>query len=351
MNTKHIQRNLALIISLAILQTLPSYGKSSSGKWDEVVGKVVVDKNGALVGRVQDTAVDLENGLFVGMLVKTGGLFDGKVLTVPPGALLITNKPRTFRVDMEKEKILAAPVFELSKTVGPPQSEKVESVYRYFNQTPLFATSRGISASADKTLPTLGYLKKGSSILFLDVENLQGRLQGYVAGLRGLNRETGRLKGVVISPYSQGFGAKMKIVQPQALRYTLKRNALQINDHEQEFKDSPAFNMTASGYYTEESPERPGMRPAPLVHGDSKRDKDISLKIRKRILSNRNLSVYGQNVEVGTLDGKTTLRGRVVSDTNRATVIAYATAVAGQGNVVDMLEVNQMSGREKAIDR
>ena len=338
---------LSLAGVLALFWAARSDAQMSTGQWDEVVGKDVRNNKGQLLGVIKDTVVDLENGRYIGMVVGFGG-FAGigeKSRIIPPAALKDDGTPRTLFLDMDAKTLADAPVFELSK-IGPPDPAKVAAAYRYFGQTPYF-----VCPGNEKSQERLGHLRKGSSILFMPVENLQGVDLGYVAGLRDLNRVTGRLKGVVIGSYSSNDPTKKKIVVPQALRYTLKQNALRLNDHEQPFESAPAFNISRSGTFSEEAPTRPGGHLPPLPHGDSENDKAVTRDIIKRISAERGLSNYGRNIEVGTLNGKTTIRGRAVSEANRSRLIAIATGVAGPGNVIAQIEVRPMSETEKKIDR
>jgi len=227
----------------AVAESSPA--QRHTGQWDEVVGKDIRNNQGVLLGYVKDTAVDLEHGRYVGMLVSFGGFagFGEKTVIIPPGALRDDGTPRTLFLDMDEQTFRNAPTFELSKEVGPPQTAQVAEVFRYFGQVPFFATQGGKATLNGQALEPLGYIRKGSTILFLPVENLQGVSLGYVAGLRDLNRVTGKLKGVVIRPYGNVASEKMKVVPLQALRYNHKHNKLLLNDHLQEFKDSPSFNV------------------------------------------------------------------------------------------------------------
>lgn len=144
---------------------------------------------------------------------------------------------------------------------------------------------------------------------------------------------------------------KKKIVVPQALRYNLKHTALRLNDHEQPFDAAPAFNISRSGEFAEEAPERPGVPPPPLAHGESEKDKAVTRDIIKRISAEHEFSNYGRNIEVATLNGKTTIRGRAVSEANRDKLIALATGVAGAGHVIAQIELRPISESEKKIDR
>jgi sporulation protein YlmC with PRC-barrel domain len=335
-----------LLVFVSCLSAARVSAQTKSGQWDEVVGKEIRTAKGVRIGTFQDSVVDLENGRYVGMIVSYGG-FAGigeKKVIIPPGALRDDGTPHVLFLDMDEDALRNAPTFELSKEVGPPQAAKVAEVYRYFGQTPYFA-------AGGKAGEPLGYLRKGSSIIYLPVTNLQGVSLGYVTGLRDLNRVTGRLKGVVISPDFASAPEQRKMVPPQALRYNLKKNGLRLNDHDQPFRESSDFVMSQGGRFVEKDPSRPGVPPPPLVHGESDADKAATKKITKRIASNPKLSVYGKNVEIATLNGKTTLRGRATSAQNRDILIGYATEVAGAGNVISQIEVRPMSASEKAIDR
>jgi len=322
--------------------------QTTSGRWDDIVGKTVMNAQGKTLGTVEDSVVDLENGRYLGMEVSSGGFLGlgSKTIIVPPAALQDHGIPRRLHLDMSLEKFRSAPVYELPKTVGPPDSAKVAEVFRYFGQIPPFAVLN--EPNPTKAAP-LGHLRKTSDILLMSVENLQGLKVGYVEGLRGLNRVTESFEGVVIQPAKGDSG--MKIVPPQSLRYNLKNNRLRINDHAQPFRQSANFSRSSTGAFVQENPARPGTMPAPLVQGESASDKATSAAIIQRILADRKLTIYGKNIEVATLNGKTTLRGRVANEANRKRIVGYAQQVAGANPVTDQIEVRPMSAAEKAIDR
>lgn len=343
----------SLLVLLLCVAVEKSPAQLTAGQWDEIVGKEIRNNQGVLLGRVRDSAVDLEHGRFVGMIVTYGGFLGigEKSIIIPPDALRDDGTPRTLFLDMDEKTFRQAPTFLLSKDVGPPLSAKVAEVYRYFGQTPFFAV-QGTSSTMDaQSLNTLGFVQKGSKIIFLPVENQQGVRLGYVAGLRDLNRVTGRLKGVVIRPYGNVSPENMKVVQPQALRYNRNHKELRLNNHFQEFKDSPTFDMSAGGRFEEDSPVRPGLPLLPPVQGESPQDKAITMKIVKRVVADKKLFNYGKTIEIKTLHGKTILRGRVINAANRDRLVAYATEAAGAGNVIVQIEVRPMSASEHAIDR
>jgi len=334
-----LRKALALAFFAAI--SLPCLADAPGNRWDEIVGKRVYNRKGERLGHVSGAAVDIENGRYVGMLVSFGGILSIGQTTkaLPPNVLVDDGKPETLYLDMDKEKFQNAPTFEMSDKVGPPDPKTVAEVYRFYGKTPYFENGE----------EPLGYIKLSSDLFRMPVENLQGVGLGYVLGLRNLNRVTGRIQGVLIQPYDTT--KPVKEVRPQSLRYNLKRNGFELNDHQQLFVNAPRFNVLASGNIREDAPDRPGMPQAPLVHGASAKDKESTLRIDEFISADKRLSHYGKNVEVATLNGKTTIRGRATTQENKNRILSYARSVAGAENVIDRIEVKPMTEVEKQIDR
>lgn len=347
-------KRLLFLITTTFLLVTPraAVAQMTLGKWDGIIGKNVLSYQGIKLGTVEDSVMDLENGRFVGLLVKSRtwlGL-GGHTLLVPSGALREVDQSGNLYLNMTKAKFRQAPAMELSKGEGPPSAKALSNVFAYFGQKPYFTTTVAASPSAAGQGEHLGYIQRTSQIIGLSVENLQGVRVGQVAGVRGLNYVTGRPKGIIIQPLGSSLGGDMKIVQARALRYTPDHSRLRINNHEQEFVESPDFLMSQRGNFTEAPPERPGMPLPPLVQGRSKRDRQITNAIKDSIRGDSLLSNYGKNVQVATVSGKTHVRGRVQRIEAKNRIIAYATQAAGSGNVTAQLEVRVMSEREEQID-
>jgi hyperosmotically inducible periplasmic protein len=68
-------------------------------------------------------------------------------------------------------------------------------------------------------------------------------------------------------------------------------------------------------------------------------DREIAQKIRKSIHQDSSLSTYAHNIKIISQDGKVTLRGPVRSEDDKRNLQAKAVAVAGDGNVTNMLEI------------
>ena len=68
-------------------------------------------------------------------------------------------------------------------------------------------------------------------------------------------------------------------------------------------------------------------------------DREITQKIRKSIHQDNSLSTYAHNIKIISQDGKVTLRGPVRSEDDKKNLQAKAVAVAGEGNVTNLLEI------------
>jgi hyperosmotically inducible periplasmic protein len=69
-------------------------------------------------------------------------------------------------------------------------------------------------------------------------------------------------------------------------------------------------------------------------------DREITKKIRAALHDDKSLSLYAHNVKIITQDGHVTLKGPVRSDDEKSAVVSKATAIAGEGNVTDQLEIS-----------
>ena len=68
-------------------------------------------------------------------------------------------------------------------------------------------------------------------------------------------------------------------------------------------------------------------------------DREMTKKIRAEVMKDKSLSTYAHNVKIITQDGKVTLKGPVRTKEEKLAVEQKATAVAGDGNVVNEIEV------------
>ena len=79
--------------------------------------------------------------------------------------------------------------------------------------------------------------------------------------------------------------------------------------------------------------------PEDQVRG-SKRDVELTQRVRKELMQRDDLSVYAQNVKIVTIGGVLTLRGPVKSEDEKNRVASAARKVVGASNVRNELEVD-----------
>jgi osmotically-inducible protein OsmY len=70
-------------------------------------------------------------------------------------------------------------------------------------------------------------------------------------------------------------------------------------------------------------------------------DRATTQKIRKAIIADKSLSMYGHNVKIITRNGAVTLKGPVHSEEEKDTIASKAAEVVGQDKVMNQLTVKQ----------
>src|SRR5580692_3072304 len=88
-----------------------------TAKASDIIGMTVKNYQDEKLGKVKDLAVDVESGRIVQVIISTGGFLGmGDTLTaVPPCALHHDVANKVIHLDASKEKLKAAPKFDLSK--------------------------------------------------------------------------------------------------------------------------------------------------------------------------------------------------------------------------------------------
>jgi osmotically-inducible protein OsmY len=78
----------------------------------------------------------------------------------------------------------------------------------------------------------------------------------------------------------------------------------------------------------------------PAVQKMSKADRSLTRRIRRAVVSDKDLSVEAHNIHIGAQDGAVTLIGSVKSDDEKKAIEDKATEIAGAGKVTDQLSVS-----------
>ena len=70
-------------------------------------------------------------------------------------------------------------------------------------------------------------------------------------------------------------------------------------------------------------------------------DRELTAKIRRAVVADRSLSIYGHNVKILVSGGAVTLKGPVHSDEEKQRIAAKAAEIAGADKVTNQLSVKQ----------
>lgn len=281
------------------------------------------------LGRIADLGVDLVNGRIVELLVEPADTATtaGKVVPVPPLALVADPDPRIYRLDATPAKFNAAASIDLSTWEDAGRSERVTAAYHYFGQTPYFL-EEGEAANRRDAYPkvSLGYVERLSKLMDLPVGNYQGEQFGRVSSL-SLDILRGRLLSVIVAP--RGAMQTQTVIPPMALDFNALRDALLLDESVADFADQPQLKVTAAAHGNEAS-SRQEITTGPrtyvaLEQGDNARDMDRTLLIHQNL---RLAKIYQRYVQVGSFNDRVTLRGwvRSADDHRRAGEIAAAAA-------------------------
>ena len=270
------------------------------------------------LGHVTDLGIDLIYGRIVEVLVESDSSLGvgNKIVAVPPLALVADPTEKVYRLNVSTEVFKSAEAIEVTKWEDAGRSERVAAAYRVFGQKPYFL-EEGETASTTARRPKvlLGYVERCNKLLDMPVGNYQNEEFGKVWSMT-LDIPKGRILNVII--LAPGNFKTKSIVPAMALSFNAKRDALLLDDTKPEYADEPRYIFTEAAYGNEsyshqESYKGPRTNVA-LEQGGSYRDIDRTARIYQGIRAAR---INGRHVELGTLNGRVTLRGWAYSEDDK----------------------------------
>ena len=270
------------------------------------------------LGHVTDLGIDLIYGRIVEVLVESDSSLGvgNKIVAVPPLALVADPTEKVYRLNVSTEVFKSAAAIDVTKWEDAGRSERVADAYRLFGQVPYFL-EEGETASTTARRPKvlLGYVERCNKLLDMPVGNYQNEEFGKVWSMT-LDIPKGRILNVIIQ--APGNFKTKSIVPAMALSFNAKRDALLLDDTKPEYADEPRYIFTEAAYGNEsyshqESYKGPRTNVA-LEQGGSYRDIDRTARIYQGIRAAR---VNGRHVELGTLNGRVTLRGWAYSEDDK----------------------------------
>ena len=234
-------------------------------KASELIGLAVKNLQGEKLGKVEDLAIDVQSGRVVYVVLSTGGFvgMGDSLHAVPPGALHHDVANKVVHLDADKEKLKAAPKFEMSKWSEFSDSDHVTAIYRHYGAAPDFtvamsgedrtampARSRDGTqekdrmmreADASKSWSRVSYVQRASKVMGLAVKNRQDEKLGKVENLM-VDLPAGRVVAVIISSGGfLGMGDELSAVPPTALRLNSSRDFLELDVSKETLRNAPHF--------------------------------------------------------------------------------------------------------------
>lgn len=278
------------------------------------------------LGRIKDLGLDLINGRIVEVLVESDSSLDvdSKVVAVPPGALLRDPDPMIYRLNASRELFKTAAAIDLSQWDDFGRSDRVAAAYHLFGQEPYFLEDGlTVGGTERRAKVSLGYVERAHKVTGLPVGNYQGEQFGKVSSLT-LDILKGRILSVIV--LAPGNFQTQSVIPARALEFTPARDGLLYDSTVEDFAHEPRYVYTAAAYGNAASSQEEAFKgpvTVELAQGDNYLDIDRTLLIYQNI---RQAKIYQRHVQVGTVDGRVTLRGwvRTTEDQRRIGEIAIA---------------------------
>lgn len=297
------------------------------------------------LGRIKDLGIDLVNGRIVEVLIVSDSSLDvaNKIVAVPPLAFHPDMANEVYRLNISAEVFKSAPAVDLKKWEELGRSQRTAATYHLFNQEPYFL-EEGAAASTTDSRPkvSLGYVERSSKILDLPVGNFQGQKFGKVWSMT-MDIPKGRILNVIV--LAPGNFKTKSIIPATALTFNATRDGLLLDDTKMEYADEPRFVFTDAAFgndaHSKEEVYKGKRTTAALEQGNSYRDVDRTVLISKEI---RAAKISARNVEIGTIDGRVTLRGWVTTADEKRRIGEIAVAASRLELVDNQITVGKPAG-------
>lgn len=341
----------------------------------EIIGMDIVNRQNEKVGAVSDLAIDFSGQRVTAVIISSGGFLGiaNELSIVPPTALMLNVDGKQFTSELTKDLLTDAPRFQGSEFPNLNDRDYLAGVYKAYSAEPyLEKIDRGADEGTRRIL-------RASELLGMNVDNYQDDTIGEIHDLI-LNSRLDRVNAVVVS--SGGFlgvGEQLSVLPVGAVSTT--KDAVLVNATKETLEKSPRFttaswpeNMNDPGYLvdvyspyeyrsdtksdvdinasadnaktdrprtTETVDDTNAARKTAQDQSNNLGDVSVSTNIRKRLVSDDDLSFSAKNVRVITYEGKVTLAGQVSSKEELDRVLEIANEEAGSEKVTNQLTVKE----------
>jgi osmotically-inducible protein OsmY len=137
------------------------------------------------------------------------------------------------------------------------------------------------------------------------------------------------------------------VIPATALSFNTNRDALLLDDTKKEYAEEPRYVFTEAGFgqdaHSEEQAYKGPRTYGQLEQGTSYRDVDRTVLITRGI---RNAKLNRSGVQVGTINGRVTLRGAVNTEEDRRRIGEIAIAACRLELVDNQITVGRPAGQK-----
>jgi len=334
----------ASTLALSALAALPEPTPKTLGaekttvRFIEIVIKNHQDES---LGRIVDLGVDLVNGRIVEVLVMSDSSLgvDGKIVAVPPLALIPDPSGKVYRLNATTELFKSAAAIDVTKWTEAGRSDRVAAAYHLFGQETYFLEEGDVAGPERRPKVSLGYVERVNKLVDMPVGNFQGKEFGKVYTLT-MDIPRGRILNVIV--LAPGNFQTKSVIPAMALSFNEARDALLLDDTVEEFADEPRYITTEAAYGNEASAHQENYKgpqtAGPLEQGASYHDIDRTVSISRAI---RTAKINNRHVEIGTINGRVTLRGWTYNAEDKARIMGIAVAASRVELVDDQMTVGR----------
>ena len=344
----HFLSSVILATLFLILLPIASHAEIQQEQaFHELIGMEVRNFQNEKLGRIQSIIADVANGRIAEIVVNSGGGFagiGGRLLALPPRALVPDFTAKVLRVDVSKARFEAGPRFDSSHMKEATQCAKIAEVIRYYGLVPWFAVD-GQKLGKNGQILQLGHLERTSHILDMPVHSSKGDYLGMVDTLF-MDVPKGFLYHVVVADPSRSL--PHRVLQARSLRYNTAKTGLIWDASYVDVADKPLFQWNGNDRRTFQQESYVNREPGvaagqPLRQGTDQRDRDKTARIRAAIQADPTLSAAAGNMEIATWHSLTTLRGNVNTSAIREKIGEIAQKAGRAENVSNLIQVGGAS--------
>lgn len=227
-------------------EPVPPVPQRCVAKASDVIHMTVKNKQGEILGQVEDLVLDVNSGRIVLVVLSIGD----SLKSVPPSVLRHDATAKSLCLDASKQKLQGAPVFDVAKSSEFNNPEYLLASYRHFEQSPSLQQAPKVNVSLEakdqanprvSPTPPPGHWQTAGRLIRLPVKNLQGQSLGQVENLL-LDFPAGRILALVISSGAViGREGEFSAVPPTVTRFTPDKAALQMSGWKESMLRSPHF--------------------------------------------------------------------------------------------------------------